>query len=414
MIRSHASHRLSPESRWQVFLSAPHRLLFFAGAAQLLLVMAWWLITLLGRTGAIAPIPPATPPTWTHAFLTLYGVFPLFVFGFMLTVYPRWMSQQPVPANRYVPLFLLLVGGLLIHYVGIFTTRAIAVTGVLVFVGGWLYGLHLLLGIYRAALQKGPYERALNLALGAGAGGVALYGYALATDSVSAYIAARGTGLWLFLGVMLFTICHRMIPFFARMALREETVPSPAWSLPTATALLAAHALLEGTGQTTYLFLADLPLATIVLHHLRHWNLRRALAVRLLGMLHIAFAWLGVAMLLYAALSLAHCFGVAGFNERAPLHAYTVAFVIALVVAMVSRITLAHAGYPMQADCLTWLCFLGVNGVAMLRIAAEFAPAGAWLTINIAAAGAWIAVLLPWFGRYAPLYLRPRADGGPG
>jgi uncharacterized protein involved in response to NO len=414
MIRSLASHRLSPESRWQVFLSAPHRLLFFAGAAQLLLVMAWWLITLLGRTGSIASIPPATPPTWTHAFLTLYGIFPLFVFGFMLTVYPRWMSQQPVSAKRYVPLVLLLIGGLLIHYVGVFTTRGVAVTGVLVFLGGWLYGLYVLLRIYRAALQKGHYERTLNLALSAGAAGVATYAFALAADVPDAYLAARGIGLWLFLGVMLFAICHRMIPFFARMALREETVPSPAWSLPTAAALLAAHALLEGTGRTAYLFLADLPLAAIVLHHLRHWNLRRALAVKLLGMLHIAFAWFGVAMLLYAVLSLAQLFGAGGFNERAPLHAYTVGFVIALVVAMVSRITLAHAGYPMQADRLTWLCFLGVNGVALLRIAAEFAPSGAWLTVNLAAAGAWIAVLLPWFGRYAPLYLRPRADGGSG
>lgn len=396
-----------------VLFAAPHRSLFFAGSIQIVLVMAWWLTVLLGRSGVIAPDLLAVPATWTHAFLTLYGIFPLFVFGFTLTVYPRWMSQQPIQARRYVPLFFLLAGGLLVHYVGVFTGRAIAVAGVVIFLGGWLYGLYLLYRVYRAALQKGPYELALNLALAAGAGGVASYAVALAVEAPAAYLVARGIGLWLFLGIMLFAIGHRMIPFFARMALREETVPSPAWSLPAAAALLTAHALLEGTGLTEYLFLADLPLAAIVLHHLHHWNVQRALAVKLLVMLHIAFAWFGIAMLLYSIHSLALFFG-AGFNERAPLHAYTIGYVIAIVVAMVSRITLAHAGHPMQADRLTWLCFLGINAVALLRIAAEYAPPGAWLAINVAAAGAWLAVLLPWLARYAPLYLRPRADGGPG
>lgn len=399
---------------WQAFSAAPHRMMFFAGAVQVIAIIAWWLATLLARAGAVAFPATAIPEAWAHGFLAVFGLFPFFVFGFLLTVYPRWMAGEPVPARRYVPLFFLLTGGMLLFYIGLFSARAVAGAGALVYLAGWVYGLSILLGIYRRAHHKGNHELALNTALTAGAAGVALYALALLADLPLAYTAARSIGLWLFLGLTLFSVGHRMIPFFSQSALGNYPVVRAAWSLPLAAACLAGHAALEIAGQFHLLFLVDLPLAVVALQHTVKWDFRRSFEVRLLAMLHVAFAWFGLAMALYTAYSIAQFAGAAWVSERAPLHAYAIGFVTGMVMAMVSRVTLGHSGRQLWADNLTWYCFLGINVTALVRIAAEFVPPDAWTAANIVAAVCWLVFLVPWVLHYAPIYLRPRPDGRPG
>jgi uncharacterized protein involved in response to NO len=404
----------APASRWQVFSAAPHRPLFLAGAAQLLLVMALWLGVLASRTAGL-PFPVlSAPPAWVHAFLAIYGLFPFFVFGFLLTVYPRWMGGPPVATGRYVTIFALLVAGMALYYLGLITAGALVVAGVGVFTAGWILALVTLLAVYRASNRKGPHERALNFAMAAGALGLLAYGYALAAGSAQAFVVARALGLWLFLGATLFAVSHRMIPFFGQGALQNYPVVSPAWSLPLALVCLVGHALLEMAARPQWLFVFDLPLALVALQHSIRWDFRRSLTVRLLGMLHIAFAWFGVAMALYGARGVLLLAGIDAIPERAPLHALGIGFVTGMLVAMASRVTLGHSGRELWADNLTWYGFLGVNAVAVLRVAAEFAPtpAGAWL--NLLAAAAWLVFLGAWVAHYAPIYLRPRADGRPG
>jgi uncharacterized protein involved in response to NO len=400
--------------RWQAVRAAPHRLLFLAGAAQLLLVMALWFGVLTARTAGL-PFPAlSVPPVWAHAFLSIYGLFPFFVFGFLFTVYPRWLGGPPVAARRCQTIFALLVTGLCLYYTGLFSVRALSVLGVGVFFAGWTLAGVTLFGIYRASKRKGAHERALNFAVAGGALGLLACAWALVADSAPAYAMARATGLWLFLGATLFSVSHRMIPFFGQGALQNYPVVSPAWSLPLALAGLAGHALLEVAALPQWLFAFDVPLALVALQHTIRWKFRRSLTVRLLGMLHIAFAWFGLAMLLYSARSLLLLAGYDVIPERAALHALGIGFIAGMAVAMVSRVTLGHSGRQLWADNLTWYSFLGVNAVAVLRVAAEFAPAqaGAWL--NLLAVIGWLVFLGAWVAHYAPIYLKPRLDGRPG
>ena len=132
-----------------------------------------------------------------------------------------------------------------------------------------------------------------------------------------------------------------------------------------------------------------------------------------LGMLHIAFLWLGIAMTLYALQSLIVLATGVDVLGRAPLHALSIGFFTGMIVAMASRVTLGHSGRTLHADRLTWAALFGVNVSAALRIAGELLPVTAiWL--NLAAGGVWLAVLAMWAGHYAPMYLRPRVDRQPG
>ena len=91
--------------------AAPHRLLFFVGACNLLLAMAVWAGWLvLQRWPLFAPPVPAIAPGWLHAFVMQYQVLPSFMFGFLLTVFPRWLALPDLARWRYLLVGLGLMG----------------------------------------------------------------------------------------------------------------------------------------------------------------------------------------------------------------------------------------------------------------------------------------------------------------
>ena len=130
-------------------------------------------------------------------------------------------------------------------------------------------------------------------------------------------------------------------------------------------------------------------------------------------MLHIAFLWLGVAMSLFALQSIAWLITGSDWLGRAPVHALGIGFLAGMIVAMASRVTLGHSGRSLLADRMTWLALLGVNGVALLRVAAELVPAGAAAVLNLSAALACWRCSARGL-HYLPIYFRPRLDGRPG
>ena len=79
---------------WSVLTAAPHRLHFFCGLAALVAASLWWALHLVARyLGApIFALDLAIAPIWAHSFLMVFAVFPTIIFGFLFTVYPRWMN----------------------------------------------------------------------------------------------------------------------------------------------------------------------------------------------------------------------------------------------------------------------------------------------------------------------------------
>jgi uncharacterized protein involved in response to NO len=399
---------------WSVFSMAPHRLLFFGGAMQVIAAPGWWLPELAARvTGSVWLPAPVLPVVWAHAFLMIYGVFPFFIFGFLFTVYPRWMGGPVIPRRSYVPVAALLSGGVLLFYAGLYVHPLVVALALLLFGGGWAGALRSLFSVYVSARQHGTHERLLNLALAAGLLGIGCLLAAILAGNYFLFRLAREIGIWLFLLPVVFLVAHRMIPFFSQSGLMNYMMVRPAWGPPLTLVCAALHMLFELAGFSQWRFLADLPLAAAALHHSWVWQFRRSFHARLVAMLHIAFLWLGIAMALYALQSMALLVTGTDYLGRAPLHALGIGFFTGMVVAMASRVTLGHSGRALHADTLTWLVLMGVNAAAVLRVAGELLPAiGA--TLNLIAGLAWLASLLAWVMRYAPLYLVPRSDHQPG
>src|SRR5690606_7581724 len=71
----------------KVLAQAPHRVMFFVGASNVLLAMAWWAMWLLDMRWQLFGLrQPQAWAGWLHAFVMQYQVLPSFFFGFLLTV----------------------------------------------------------------------------------------------------------------------------------------------------------------------------------------------------------------------------------------------------------------------------------------------------------------------------------------
>lgn len=395
------------------FFHAPHRVMFLAGATQGLLAMLWWAFDLAARYGVLHAAPTwPLPPSWIHAALMTFGFFPFFIFGFVMTAGPRWQAAAPVAESAYLAAFVLMGAGWLGVYAALWLPPLLLPALGLV-LAGWCAGLPALLRVARTPSNEQTHIVAVVGGLTLGALMLAAFlGFAAGGPGWLAPVALKG-GLWFFLLPVFTALCHRMLPFFSSAVVPNYRVVRPLWVLHLLLACYAGHGILEAAGLPQWTWLFDLPAALAAGGLSVAWQLRKCLAVRLLAVLHVAFAWLGVSLALHAAHSLLLLTG-SGSLGLAPLHALTLGFFASAVVGMVTRVTLGHSGRPLNADNATWLIFWGMQGVAVLRIVAEFVLLPGAASLSFLAALGWLAVFGAWYAKFAPIYLKSRPDGHPG
>lgn len=165
--------------------------------------------------------------------------------------------------------------------------------------------------------------------------------------------------------------------------------------------------------QPEWTVLVDLPLALLAGWHSVRWGLLKSLHVPLLGMLHISFAWLSVAMALYTAQNLLQWTGAPFSLGFAPMHALGIGFITGIVVAMASRVSLGHSGRPLIADRFVLWTFAVVQLTAVVRVLADMPLPGngyGYLYLILGAAVLWLVAFIPWSLRFGAIYLRPRVD----
>lgn len=402
-----------------VFFSAPHRVMFALGAVQALLAMVFWAADLGARYAGLYPAPAwPLPSPWLHAGLMLYGLFPPFIFGFLMTALPKWVSAPALARGQYLPAFLLLAGGWLLFWLGLWAPLPVA-AGLLLAAAGWLWGG---IALGRAVFHPQPrgfapdrsHATALLLGLGLGLLGLLCLAWGLTTAQAEAVQAAILLGLWGCLLPVFFIVSHRMLPFFTAAVLKGYVIYRPMALLWLVLAAFLLHALLALAGLGAWLWLPDGVAAVVVLHFSWKWQFRRSLAVPMLAMIHGATLWLGLGLVLYALQSLLLLLGH-GFAGLAPLHAIAIGYFGSMLLGMVTRVTLGHSGRPINAgDQTTWPLFWAFQSVPLLRISGEFVALPGPCNLQWLASLAWLVVFVLWLRRHGGMYLRPRPDGQPG
>jgi uncharacterized protein involved in response to NO len=397
--------------------AAPHRTLFFAGLASMVLASAWWALHLWARqTGAplfAFVLQPA--PIWAHAYLMLFAVFPTVFFGFLYTVFPRWMNGPQVERTAYVATALLFAAGTLAWLSGTFFGKAWLLAGCVLTGAGLVTGLVALLRVFFAAGQVVSHAVVVLVALCVQCVALAGFAYGVATGNDFALHFAVRASLWGGLLPVFFAVCHRMIPFFSQNVVAGYQAWRPLWVLVAVVSLAYLRLLLGTAGALQALPWIDAGLVVLTLLCAWRWSTLAARGNALLWSLYVGAWWLAIALLLQCVRDASFVLTGEWALGRAPIHALGIGCFGSLLIAMVTRVTMGHSGRPLRMDRVVLACFLLVQGAAVSRVLSETvrdpAATQAWLMASVLL---WLVAVTVWTSRVAGIYVAPRSDGKPG
>ena len=302
-------------------------------------------------------------------------------------------------------------------YAGLLSNNTLLVVATTCTLAGWGTVLYALLRVLLDTQHPDKrHPKIIFAALSLGWCSLAAYLIWLLNENAACLLFAIQGGLWLFLLPVFASVAHRMVPFFTSSALPRYVVRRPDWPWWTILTASVLHGSLQLANETSWLWASDIPMTFAALYLSYVWGLHRSLRVPLLAVLHIGFAWMGIAMLLFSIQGLMSFIsdGATHIWGLAPLHALTIGCFASLLIGMGTRVTLGHSGLPMQVDKPIKLMFVGIQLVAILRVLADMLPMQARYWLYVAAASVWLACFSPWVLRYLPVYWRPRADGQTG
>lgn len=412
-----------------MLFAAPHRLAFLTGSLSLTGLAAWWLLHLadlhFGPLDLPRPLdlPQGTlPAALLHGPAMLYLLFPPFVFGFLLTVFPRWMGYPDLGRAAFGPVSALLALGALAAQAGLWSghdgtlAAGFALTGL-----GWATGLAVLGRVAWRNTRDGhafcPHAWSALAGLGLGLAGLGLATCFIVYGDPRAWLIANRIGIGGFLLPVFLTVMHRMLPFFAGNVVPGYVRWRPDWLLIALWGLLLAR-LAGELGRPVpaiapliapLVILANAALALLTGAMAWKWWPRRPGFTQLPGLLNVLLLGLGWAPIGFALSALAECGAPLG---RAPDHALAMGFAASLLVGMVTRVTQGHSGRPLAMTATAWIAFGALQLATLGRIAAALRLEDG--TLLVLTGGVFLLGLAPWTLRHAAIYLGPRRDGRPG
>ena len=335
-----------------------------------------------------------------HAHEMLFGYTTAVIAGFLLTAVRAW-TNEPTPSGApLMALAALWVAGRVLVLTPFDLAAAIVNATFPV-------AIALAIGI--------PMRRARNLRNYFFAGLLALMGVLI----LVLHLALRGDialspglSLRLALGVVLFIMVvmgGRVIPMFTNNGVpgtnATRNVYIEKFSLGTAILLFAADLL-----QWPSIVIAIVALTGALVHGVRlaMWKPWRTLSTPLVWILHAAYAWIVVYLLLrgLSALDL-----LAGSYAA---HALTIGAIGGLTLGMMTRTARGHTGRPLVAGRAEVAVFLLIQGAAVVRVFGGILLPELVLPMVQLSALLWVAAMSLYAIFYWPVLTRPRLDGKPG
>lgn len=373
-------------------LSVPFRPFFVAAALQAIAGILVWLLFLRYAqvSGALLP----DPFLW-HGHTMITGFAGAIIAGFLLTASANWAGRPTTTPLTLSILIVFWLTGRVADFIPQFSPWISLVGDA----GFWLLTDFLLL---RVIIIGRNWRN-----IGFGLLPLAFFAVDLAwhLDHIGLASGIARPALWIgvdLLVVIMGAMGGRVIPFFTRNRLPDARVSSPQ-SLALATNILLVLVLATNVafrGEALAAMLMVLA-GVVLLARLALWDSVSTRREPMLWILHLGYAWLGVALLLRATAIYS-----GAFAESTALHAVTVGALGALGLGMLVRVALGHTGRPIQADRLMTIGFLLVSLAAVARLA-SIVDAPAAITHGVAS-WLWMFAFLLYLWRFLPILVAPR------
>ncbi len=390
--------RTPPPPRGFALWNLGFRPFYLLASSYAALVVLYWA---LQYAGAI-PAARARSPAW-HGHEMLFGYTLAVVAGFLLTAVRNWTSR-PTPSG--VPLMLLAalwVAGRMLVLTPWATAAAVVNAAFPVAVA-----IAIGIPIVQSRNRRNYFFVALMLLLG-----LAVLAFHLGSQGVLTW--PQRASLQVGLDVVLFILAvmgGRVIPMFTNngvpgvKATRHPLLEKLA--LGGVLVLLAADVLQWPLGVVGAIALV---LAAVHAARLWLWQPWRTFGTPIVWVLHVAYAWIVVHLVLRGLAAL----GLPG--ELLAIHALTIGAIGGMTIGMMTRTARGHTGRPLVADRFEVTCYVLVALAAAIRVFGGMLLPDAYVATVIVSGLCWSAAFALYavrYVRYWPVLVRPRLDGKPG
>jgi len=338
-------------------------------------------------------------PLW-HGNEMLYGYTIAVVAGFLFTAVRNW-TNRPTPTGAALAAFTLLwLAGRILVLTPYPMAAAIVNAAFPIAVAGGI-GLPLV----RADNRRNYFFIALLLAAG-------LTELVFQFSEMDLLRWPAYVGLQLGLDIVLFIIAvmaGRVIPMFTNNAIPGAQATRNPWVEKVALGGVLALAIADLAGAPGIMIVV-LAAALAVAHAMRLylWQPWRVLGKPLVWVLHAAYAWIVIHLLLRALAAIDFV------GQPLAVHALTIGAIGGMTIGMMTRTARGHTGRPLVTDGYELACYLLIQLAALIRVFGGMLLQDIYLRTVIASAACWSAAFGIYAVRYWPVLSRPRLDGKPG
>lgn len=389
------------DDRTPAMFRAGFRSFFLLAGVQAALMVPAWLIQVLGGHD----FGLAYSAVLWHGHEMIFGFAQAAIAGFLLTAVPNWTGVPPWKGAPLIVLTCLWLAARLAFDLGGLLPPGVAAALALPFTPA------LAAVLARPLIAAGKTRNIAFLPIL----GVLTVAECLVLAEMVGWGSHGLAGLYLGIFVVLLMISivgGRIMPGFTVNGLRQRGVTvqprSYPWLERTGVAAVAvcglAWAIMPGSAAAGALAIVA---AALNAARLSGWHGEKTARVPLLWVLHLGFAWLPLGLLLLGL----SCF-VPAIAQQDALHGLTVGCAGLMTLAVMSRAALGHSGRPLVPSRLTVTSYVLVALAGVIRVFGPMAAdptAALWLSGLLWSLGFTLYVIA-----YAPVCLKPRADGRPG
>lgn len=359
------------------------------------LAVGVWVLQYSGALGAA----PVRGPAW-HAHEMLFGYTMAVVAGFLFTAVRNWTGRPTPSGGALAAIVLLWVAGRVLmltpYALAAGVVNALFPLAVAIGIGIPLFASHNRRNYFFVALLAGMTAAVLLFHLAA-------LGFA---DWPARASLRVGLDLVLFIVAV---VAGRVIPMFTNNGVPGAGASRRAWletaSLASLLAVLALDAVLvEGA----WIAVAAVVAAALNAARLWLWRPWRTLGAPLVWVLHAAYAWIPIHLMLRAMAEV-------GWIASPPAtHALTIGVIGGMTIGMMTRTARGHSGLTLEAGPAEVAAYSLVQLAAVVRVVGAIALPSAYTASVVVSGLLFSAAFALYAVRYWPVLTRPRVDGMPG
>jgi len=391
----------------------PYRPFFTLGVLHAVIIMGFWFTYLHGTDMHRNFFHFSISALQAHLHWMLFGFTNFYIFGFLLTAFPRWINAPSMKASRNFLLAILLFLSQLLLWIGTIASLSLLKIALILELCLMLVLLKNLAKLYFTSQGRRWFDQPSMVLVSLGFAIIAqiFYQCSLWIGFFPYYFIALTLAQYLYLLLLMITVAYRILPFFtARLA--PETEPKRGtFTLPIAFGLLILLSLSE---------IIPLPLPPIKgvllillglvwLKELWNWNLKKATSNFLLFSHYIAFGW-GILFLWVKGIAtfFPNSFLEIRTIQTAIAHLFFVGSLSTLIWGISTRVTRGHGGLGFVLGKIDYVIFALLQLATCTRTLIPFLamrfPALEQQSAH-AAFFWWLAFLL-WGIRYLPALLK--------